>query len=920
MARSAGNSRFSALVWALVAAPVALMAQSATTSALTGVVRDPSGKPLAGALVRISSPAMIGGEKTVRTTDNGSYRFAVLPPGQYRLTVEATGHPTLTGSEILELGRTSMVNWRFQAAAVATVEVVAAAGDQATVSVTQNYNMEAVQALPVGRSLTSIMNLTPGVNANAAWGGMRRNNAYLMDGVNVGDPGGATQWIFPNMDWFSEIQVGGVGASAEYGGFTGGYLNAIIKRGGNEFAGNLSAYYGSSKWQANSSNKDPRLTTADKTAVDGKDWDLSFSAGGALIKDKLWYFISAERTQTETTPIGTSQSLKINNKKFLGKVTWQATPSATMDGFIEYDTMDEENRGLDRYTVPLATVKELSPSRSYNLTWTQLFGSDKVLTVKGMGYSGRYDLMPYNGNAIALDALDTYNGKEFYNNANIFNADAEFNYRSRASLSATFDWYVTGGMGSHALKVGLERESSTDESSSYAPGGYTATAYTYSVGGVDLELNPNDVFTGGGYDYKIKMNRTTAFIQDSWSITDRLQVRPGLRFEKVQAGPSGGSDLWSTTTIAPRLGFTFALTEDQSHLLKAHIGRYFEGVSSFWIDRAVKGAYQPEAHYYWGTGLEVLDPLNPSTWPAPPNFAAATPYLRIDDYSAIDPNIKHPYQDEITLSYEAKLGKLWSGGITWIHRENKDMLARVDKAPDPLADTRSFTSLVTGQTIVFNRTGLYGDEHQYLITNDGRAKRNYNSWSLSVERKLVNDWSFSGSYTRARINGNLDRNDGHSSILLNANNAFHSDGLLPGFNDNEVKLRSTYALPFKTQIAATFTYLSGEHWTPQERTRYLGPDGAFRATLFSTPRGSQTYPGRHLLDIRVTQPFTLGTKSKLEIFAEVINALNDCNATAWSTRVGTLNSSYVVVPYGDYKKPTAVDQARNLRVGVRVNF
>jgi hypothetical protein len=356
-------------------------------------------------------------------------------------------------------------------------------------------------------------------------------------------------------------------------------------------------------------------------------------------------------------------------------------------------------------------------------------------------------------------------------------------------------------------------------------------------------------------------------------------------------------------------------------MLKAHVGRYFEGLSSFFMDRAVPGAYQPEAHYYWGKGTEVIDPTNQATWPAPPNFATAKPYLRINDYSALDPNIKHPYADELTLSYEAKLGKLWSSNVTFIHRENKDMLTRVDLAPDPTATTASFTSLVTGQRISYIKTGLYGDNHQYVIDNDSRAKRNYTGWTLGVERKLADGWAFSGSYTHARINGNLARTDGHDNTFLNANNTFNADGLLPDFNDNELKMHGSYTIPFtKTQIAGAFTYLSGQHWTPAERTRYLGPDGAFRATMYSETRGTEVYPGQRQLDLRVTQPIQVNKKSTLEVFAEVFNVLNDCPATAWSNRVGTLNTSGVVVPYGSYKLPSATDQARRLRFGLRLNF
>ena len=81
MARNSGNSRFTALVLALVACPAALMAQSNTTAALVGVVKDPKGALLAGATVRVSSPSQIGGERVVaarcRPTWNEGYAVPI---------------------------------------------------------------------------------------------------------------------------------------------------------------------------------------------------------------------------------------------------------------------------------------------------------------------------------------------------------------------------------------------------------------------------------------------------------------------------------------------------------------------------------------------------------------------------------------------------------------------------------------------------------------------------------------------------------------------------------------------------------------------------------------------------------------------------------------------------------------------------
>ncbi|HOD33341.1 MAG TPA: carboxypeptidase-like regulatory domain-containing protein, partial [Holophaga sp.] len=113
----------------VAAAPAILMAQGTTTAAVTGTVRDAQGKPVAGAVVRLSSPALIGGERKVTTNTNGGYRMPLLPPGRYRIVVEAEGFQPITSQETLELGRTSNLNWSFAPMASASVEVVAVAAE-----------------------------------------------------------------------------------------------------------------------------------------------------------------------------------------------------------------------------------------------------------------------------------------------------------------------------------------------------------------------------------------------------------------------------------------------------------------------------------------------------------------------------------------------------------------------------------------------------------------------------------------------------------------------------------------------------------------------------------------------------------------------------------------------------------------------
>ena len=63
----------------------------ALTGALVGTVKDEQGAVLPGALVRVTSPAVIGGPTTTTTNEKGQLRFPVLPPGPYRARDRAAG-------------------------------------------------------------------------------------------------------------------------------------------------------------------------------------------------------------------------------------------------------------------------------------------------------------------------------------------------------------------------------------------------------------------------------------------------------------------------------------------------------------------------------------------------------------------------------------------------------------------------------------------------------------------------------------------------------------------------------------------------------------------------------------------------------------------------------------------------------------
>src|SRR5579863_7847028 len=146
-----------------------LMAQSAGTSALTGIVTDPSGAAIPNATVTIISNAT-GQSRTTNTGADGAYRFTLLPPGDYHVSFSSGGFKTsevasqtLNVTETVELNRTLEVG-----AAAEQVTVEAAAETLQTQSSTLGSvaTGATVTGLPLSnRNYTQILSLAAGANA-----------------------------------------------------------------------------------------------------------------------------------------------------------------------------------------------------------------------------------------------------------------------------------------------------------------------------------------------------------------------------------------------------------------------------------------------------------------------------------------------------------------------------------------------------------------------------------------------------------------------------------------------------------------------------------------------------------------------------------------------------------------------------------
>ena len=144
--------------------------------------------------------------------------------------------------------------------------------------------------------------------------------------MDTRDPEGGSAWTFFNQNLIEEIQIGGLGAPAEYGGFTGAIINTVTKSGGNAFSGLFSMRYTDDSLACDNivqracSTPNPRLGEA---AVTKKLTDYTVQMGGPIKKDKAFFFASVQRYSAKTDPTGPVANSTDISPRFNMKVTLQ---------------------------------------------------------------------------------------------------------------------------------------------------------------------------------------------------------------------------------------------------------------------------------------------------------------------------------------------------------------------------------------------------------------------------------------------------------------------------------------------------------------------------------------------------------------------------------------------------------------------
>jgi len=581
-----------------------------TTSSIEGTVTDASGAVIQGAEVTARG-ATLAAERRTTTDAKGAYRLTALPAGTYTVVVAFAGLATRTAALDVTLNRVVTFDATLAVGGVQEVIAVSAPAIDASTSATgATITPREINESPVnGRNYLDLLQLVPGVainrqvdpnsdRSNPVLGERSGNNNFLIDGQSNKDTvnGGPAQQF--NQETIAEFQVLTSGYKAEFGQASGAIVNVITKSGSNVLSGVGSMFFRDDAFDASNSLDQTRTEP-----LPLRRYDSSLALGGPLVKDKMFFFGSAER-------ISEKRQLDFKypdtgNAVVNGLLRRQEAPYdvptriSETRAFVKFDqrlgrhqVSEQVNYtdGNNRNFLPLSSANSLPSARNDMDTTRWLVGvgdtallgnpgNPYVVTLRGAvrreesaTHPSQTDLTgstlfnPYDSrcttaNCLILGNLPTVTFGNLRTPQNLDQAYTEFNANANklfASHNLKFgtNFLRTKVDGADARLLQVQLFANTDDFERL--GGATAGPYLLAAAG-GLAARDDEIHLANNY--------TAFFAQDDWRVRDKLTVNLGLRWEY-------DSEFEAKKNFAPRVGASWSVTPKTA--VRGNFGIYYD--------------------------------------------------------------------------------------------------------------------------------------------------------------------------------------------------------------------------------------------------------------------------------------------------------------------------------------------------------
>ena len=947
-----------------------------TTGNIRGYVRGPNNTAVPDAQVAARDPAMGTNRGTVSNT-SGFYSLAGLRPGNYELTVRRIGFTPQTRTVTVGIGQTLTVDFSIQQAAaqIAAVQVVATPTETARTSeVGTNVSEEQIQRLPnFERNFLDLARLAPGITPTA----VNSTDKFISAG---GQPAEAVNVFVDGATYKNDVLLGGVvgqdaskgnpfpqGAVQEFRIITQNYkaeyqkaasaiITATTRSGTNQWEADAFAFGVGKSYVArdafSASRGDPR--------PDYQRLQAGGSIGGPLVQNKLFLFGTYEfngRNEPEYVRLGgdtlfappslvsslqplTGQSTsEFREHLGFGKLTWAKSDRSTVDlsGSLRKDT---DFRGFGG-TTTFQGAENLDVN-VYTGVANWRYAADRWIN------EAQVNVQHFTWGSIPKSTTPIV--QDYQNLLRVGGKDASQDFtQNRISLRNDVTRTAAHWGGDHTIKGGVYIDFLTYEA---IKNQQATPVYRYRK---DEDFaRPFEAVYGFG-DPKVSTNNRQfgAYLQDDWSVTPRLVLNLGLRWDAETnminnnyvtptpladslRGPLngqlyvnrpvlrsngvccdttqvrvidelGGLNRFITTGKSdrpiylgawqPRVGASYDLTGNNRTVLFGGVGIYYD--RNYWnslFDERFRRQYSiPIIEFR--DACPAGSPVNCVVW----------------DPKYLDPNqLKQ-------LSGTAGLPEVFLVGNDLKPPKTYQFSGGVRQGWGRSLVTLSYNGVrgYNGMNFVqASPSGGLGPNYAQAFVTDDRVKTWYDAMQLQIDRPILADtrWGGAIAYTLAR-----SQERGQSTDLFwGFDNRYPTVGDLPqrrapGNQVHTITANAIVRIPWQVYFSTIINLGSGQTVNALDNT-----NGSAYGQQISYVYAPPTKPFLGIghvfayqnVDLRLEKAFTLASAQRISVVADLFNAFNNGN-------YGCFNTTIENPPNPNYNTPGCAGLGRRLQLGLR---
>lgn len=885
-----------------------------TTGTIRGAVTNAEGAALPG--VTITVTGVKGVERVVVSGENGTYLIAAVPPGVYSVEATLAGAPSQKTDNVrVAIGGIATVSFSLGAGLSEEMTVTASAPllDLSSNQVGTNYEAGFLKEIPTRRQFWDMVAVSPGMSSSTEWtasqsalGSSITSNSWNVDGLNVTAPETGGAWWYINPETIQEVQVLGIGASAEFGNMTGAAINVVTKSGTNKFAGSLNGYFQSDS------------LTGTNVKLEGEEHpnyvrdeyhNITGTFGGPLRRDRAWFFVAGETNRDREAEPGVDPDFpaRYDWDRYDLKLDFAFSESTQLDAkghWEDYEIGESGSafiapsaRGVQDYSNPAwgAGLSHVISDRSlFEVRYAGWWGDESYRSLTGSNEPAFADYSPPGG------------GPTQYFGGLLFPFEYEtYVHQADVKMSHYADDFLHGN---HDFRFGVGYNYGAAETLSKAgSGGGFYYHYTYEYEGTPYEYYY--LYTFNPFFYGAKQQSMSAFVDDKWHVTDRLTVNLGVRYdhhngripsyERLDANGNGTgemlpgvNDVIDWNLISPRLGFAWVATADQKTVVRGSFGVYYDGsVSGNW-SYPPPGIPPIQTYLCDGSATSCDELYTETVFPTALN---------------VDPGLDPPRSDQISLGIERQLGPSMALGAMAVYKQTKDLIGW-EILDDGIYEEVPYTDPFTGRQYTLldlcdegcrpatvrkgNRPGAGS------LAPDEDYHQDYRALMLTFNKLYSDHWSLKGSYTWSRSKGLLPRplSQNQGSPLYGSldgsdpNEWLNAEQLLQNDRTHMFRVQGYVDLPWKTQASMALNWQSGRPYATIDRVR-LGQGSTF--FIIDPASNDRRLPATTLLDLGLSKRIALRNDVELELGVDVFNVLNEDANTYWESLWVGPGESYV---------------------------